>query len=236
MGKFVELSGQSFGRLTALDYVGRSRWRFQCSCGTVVEQRSDLVREGRVKSCGCYNQETRSSRFLGRRLADIAGRRFGRLVVAELAKRHGGHVHWRCLCDCGKETVVRASHLVGALTTSCGCQQRENTIARFTTHGMSSTREFSSWSAMLARCENKNHPHFKDYGGRGISVCNRWRKFSNFYADMGPRPRGLTLDRINNDGNYEPGNCRWADWFQQAANRRPASRAPSDQPTASPDP
>lgn len=94
-------------------------------------------------------------------------------------------------------------------------------------HGMADSPLYMSWADMVARCTRTTHPRYADYGGRGITVCERWRDFANFYADMGDRPPGLTLDRIDNDGNYEPGNCRWADLSTQMKNRRPSAYAGS---------
>jgi hypothetical protein len=99
--------------------------------------------------------------------------------------------------------------------------QRADLARKATRHGLAGSPTYSSWAAMKQRCLNQNHPKYRNWGGRGIAVCDRWLKFENFLADMGERPVGKTLDRINNDGDYEPGNCRWATPAQQVANRRP---------------
>jgi len=138
---------------------------------------------------------------------DITGQRFGRLVVTgcNSSKRGGGT--WICLCDCGRNKIVDANSLKSGHTQSCGCLR----------HGLCFTPTWWSWVGMTARCRNQNR---KAYGGRGISVCDRWLKFENFLSDMGERPLGHTIDRINNDGDYEPGNCRWATAKQQSENKR----------------
>jgi hypothetical protein len=145
----------------------------------------------------------------------LAGRRFGKWTVvrfSHLQKR--GNSYWLCRCDCGNCRRVPGCHLNNGRTRSCSsCAHR--------THGLSRSAEMETWASMIQRCTNSKNHAWKDYGGRGIRVCRRWlRSFSAFYSDMGPRPRGRTLDRRNNDGDYRPGNCRWATWLQQGRNRR----------------
>lgn len=155
------------------------------------------------------------------KLIDLTGQKFGRLTALDFVGKRGSQSVWLCRCDCGKELMVAGQSLRRGVSTSCGCRRVEVSRQTFKTHGMAKSRLNVVWSGMKARCYNPNHEMFHRYGGRGIQVCERWHLFENFYADMAPSYRdGLSIDRIDNDGNYEAGNCRWATPSEQGLNKQ----------------
>lgn len=151
---------------------------------------------------------------------DLTGKKFGRLTAVEFLGSLSLSSVWLCLCECGGTKNVGSYLLRRGDTRSCGCMQRENAASLKMKHGLSTSSTYRSWSAMICRCTKPYTNSYELYGGRGISVCARWAEFENFLADMGERPAGRSIDRIDCDGNYEPSNCRWATASQQQRNKR----------------
>lgn len=158
-----------------------------------------------------------------RKRLDLTGKQFGRLTVVSFGWTAENRTsYWNCVCSCGQETVVAKCSLTLGRTISCGCYQAEATKKANTTHGQIYSPEYHAWDAAKRRCHNPTDGNFPYYGARGIVMCDRWRNsFENFLADMGKKPdQSLTLDRIDNNCNYEPSNCRWTTMKVQSNNRR----------------
>lgn len=164
---------------------------------------------------------------MGKKLINLTNQKFNRLTVLQFAFIRKGAYYWKCKCDCGVIKNIASDGLKRNRIKSCGCLRKELQKKLLTTHGMSlkddksrkPTKIYNTWKNMKARCSNPKDKSYYRYGGRGITICDKWLKFENFYKDMNEPPKRKTLDRINNDGNYEPSNCRWATYKEQRHNQ-----------------
>lgn len=229
MAAFIDLTGKRFGRLTVLsrgesDSRGKTRFNCLCDCGTPRLVYSTSLKNGDTVSCGCYAKDNATKTTFD----NLPGQRFGRLVVVSRGKdASGGSRRYNCKCDCGNEKLISAYSLANGHTTSCGCLRKEQVAERFSSHGMSATPAYNRWANMIQRCTNPNSQNYGWYGGRGITVCDSWLCFENFYADMGDVPfEGAEIDRIDNEKGYSRENCRWTTHKINSRNTRASHRIP----------
>ena len=152
---------------------------------------------------------------MGRKRINLTGQKFGKLtVLKDVGRDKGGHITWLCSCECSNTSIVRIGDLKSGKTKSCGCNKGNKT------HGMCGTSTYNIWEAMLQRCNNPKHKYYKDYGGRGITACDRWKKFENFFEDMDEKPDGKEIDRKDNNEGYNKENCRWVTPKENSRNKR----------------
>lgn len=238
MGKFQDLTGQRFGRLTVIERTNNHispsgykyvMWKCKCDCGNFVNVRTADLKDNHTQSCGCLCKEMLTKL----KLVDLTGQTFERLTVIKRVDDYispsGYHsVQWLCKCKCGNNTIVTSENLKSGNTKSCGCYSKESLIERNTSHNASNTRLYHVWSSMKDRCSNPNNKKYMDYGGRGIAVCDEWANnfelfanwaYNNGYIEFVSRGE-CTLDRIDVNGNYCEDNCRWVTQKTQSNNKR----------------
>lgn len=220
-----DLSNMRFGRLLAIERDvsqkwEKTRWWCRCDCGRTVSVRASSLKSGMTHSCGCIRHEQAD---------DLIGQRFGRLTVIarDTSKHNDTRAYWICRCDCGNVGSHASYYLRTGQAQSCGCYSRSLLPELTTKHGGKGTRLYTIWKNMKQRCLNSNSPRFADYGGRGIQICAEWiddfAAFREWALANGYRD-DLTIDRIDVNSNYEPANCRWATYKEQAQNQRPRKR------------
>lgn len=223
--RVIDLTGHKYGRWTVIENAGYQNkeiiWKCICECGNVGYIAGNSLRSGNSKSCGCLAREINSKRlketYKPKPIIDLSGQRFGKLVAIDIAVHEKGkHIKWNCICDCGNKIIATGAYLKNGKKTHCGCEKPFS-------YRLAYPRIYSIWQNMKDRCGNPKNEKYKDYGGRGITVCQEWIDsfeafckwaLENGYAD------NLTLDRIDVNGNYEPSNCRWITMFDQMGNMR----------------
>lgn len=235
---FIDLSGEEYenfkvikqgnGRYTNGGHY-KTTWICRCVCGKEFEVDGEKIRKGLVYSCGCMRYKNRDKYY-----EDLTGKKFGKLTVVRRLKPEEvktKQYNWLCKCECGRYVSASANKLKTGIAKSCGCLKDDFSIGDITrTHGKSHSKIYNVYSGMKQRCFNPNNDRYKNYGGRGITICDEWlgeNGFENFYRwameagyDESKSRTEQSIDRIDVNGNYEPSNCRWADSYTQARNKQ----------------
>lgn len=218
-----DLTGKKFNRLEVVKRNGSSKdkravWLCKCDCGNFKNVVGKDIISGKTKSCGCLKYENSINQA-----EDLTGQKFGRLTVVKRAENSKSNkTRWECICDCGNELITVGAQLKNGRTKSCGCLQKELLSKRVRTHGMTNERLYGIWCGIKQRCFNPNIDAYKNYGGRGITMCDEWfNDFSKFqkWALKNRYSDDLTIERKDVNGNYEPSNCCWTTRKMQSRNR-----------------
>ena len=217
--------GTKWNSLTVVGFLHNEKdgiweWECSCDCGKVTKAIPSLVRKGRVKTCGHCEPANNDNYWIGKKINRLT-------IVGFTKKENRDEVFWECVCECGNRVVAMPCLIKSGHTSSCGCYMKEKNGNREYKHGGYGTRLYNIWCLMKQRCYNPKATHYERYGGRGITVCDEWlNDFQPFYdwAVNNGYSDDLTIDRINNDGNYQPDNCRWTTMQEQSMNRSTSKR------------